>query len=98
MNPDSSAPRNAKRRQTKIRRSANHHFFEGAYVPVHIAPNRAEIQNWIADDLPGAMKGDVSAAIGVVQRDIFLAQYIFIGEEIFAFGIASKRDDGRVFA
>ena len=98
MNPDAGAAWDAKGREAEIGGGADHHFFEGADIPVDITFYRAEIEDGVANDLTWAVESDVATAIGVVERNIFLAQYIFVGEKIFAFGVAAEGDDWRVFA
>ena len=51
------------------RGGANHDFLELAHVPAHVAADLAELQDGIADDLAGAVIGDVAAAIGMMELD-----------------------------
>jgi len=76
----------------------DHGLFEGADVPVNVAADGIEIENGVADDLAGAVIGDVAATVGFAELDILLAQDIFGGEEIFLVGVSAERQNVRVFA
>ena len=76
----------------------DHGFFEGADVPVNIAADWIEIEDGIADDLAGAVIGDVATAVRFAELDIFLAEDIFGGEKIFLAGVAPESDDMGMFA
>ena len=58
----------------------------------------SKIQDGIADDLARAVVGDVSAAIGGVEFDVFLAKDMFGSEEISAVSVAAERDNVGMFA
>ena len=77
-------------------RRANHGFFEAVYVPPHIAPVRSEIENGISDDLPRAVIGDVSAAIGGMKFDALLPEHAVRNAQILAPAIPAERDHVRV--
>jgi len=93
LNPDAGLAGNAKGGDAEISGGANHDFFKRADVPVNVAADDIEIENGIADDLTGAVIGDVAAAIGFAKLDIFLPQNIFGGEEIFLASVAAEGED-----
>src|ERR1700730_1474030 len=98
MNPDSCAAGDAECRQTEIGRGMNHGLFEGADIPVSVAADRAEIDDWIAHNLPETVIGNVPAAIRSVELDALLTEDVFAGKKIFAFRISPESNDVRVFA
>ena len=83
LDPDASFAGYAIGGDAEIGGGADHGLFEGADVPVDVAPNGIEIKDWITDDLAGAVIGDVAAAVGFTELDIFLAEDIFGGERFF---------------
>jgi hypothetical protein len=93
LNPEAGFAGDAMGGDAEIGGRADHDFFEGADVPVNVAADGIEIENGIADDLPGAVIGDVTAAIGFAELDIFLAEDIFGGEKIFLAGVAAEGED-----
>jgi len=93
LDPDASLTGDAIRGDTEIGRGTDHGFFERADVPADVAFDVAEIEDGIADDLAGTVVGDVSATIGRVEFDAFLAEDAFGDEEIGAAGVATESDD-----
>src|SRR5262249_19629267 len=93
LHPDAGLPGNAVSGDAKVGRSADHRLFEGADIPVNVAADEVEIQDRVADNLAGAVVGDVATAIGFAKPDAFLAQHIFRGKEIFLAGVAAHGDD-----
>ena len=98
MNPDPGFAGDPIGGDAEIGGGADHGFFEGADIPVNVAADKIEIENGVADELAGAMIGDVAAAIGFAKLDIFLAQDILGGEKILLAGVAAKGEDVRMFA
>jgi hypothetical protein len=98
LHPDAGFAGNAIGGHTEIGAGADHGLFEGANIPADVAFDVAEVKDGIADDLAGAVIGDVSAAIGGVEFDALLTEDVFGGEEIGAAGIAAESDDVRMFA
>ena len=56
----------------------------------------AQIDDRIADELAGAVVGDVAAAIDLVELDAALREEFIAGENVGAVGVAAKREDGRM--
>ncbi len=92
-NPDAGLAGDAIGGDAEISRGADHDFFESANVPMNVLPDARKIEDGIADDLARTVVSDVSAAIGSVEFDAFLAEHIFGGEKIFAFAVAAESDD-----
>src|SRR5215469_18043282 len=83
LDPDAGFAGDAIGGDAEVGRGADHGFFQSADVPVNIAADAVEIENGIADDLAGAVIGDVAAAIRFAEFDAFLAEDVFRGKEIF---------------
>ena len=94
--PESPAMRALSR--PKSRGGADHDLFEIAHVFVHVASIGPEIQDGIADDLPGAVIGDVAAAARLVHLDLPRGEQIGRGDQVRSrrIGLDAKRDDVRV--
>src|SRR3982751_1447311 len=60
----------------------NQHFLEVAYVAMHVAAVRLEVEDGIPDDLAGPMVGDVAAAAGLVDFDAAPSQRLVGGETV----------------
>jgi len=96
--PDAGFARNAVSGDTEIGTGTDHGFFESANVPSDISLDIGEVQNGIADDLPGAMIGDISTPVRDLEFYSLLPQNVFGGEKIRSVGIAAEGDDMGVFA
>ncbi len=57
---------------SKIRASADHHFFELLDEPADIAAIFGEIYNRVANHLPGTVIGDIATAIRGMKGDAHL--------------------------
>ena len=64
-------------------------------APLAIA-QAAQIEDGVADELAGAVIGDVAAAIDLVQGDAAAGQQLVGGENVGAAGVAAQREHGRV--
>ena len=98
VHPNAVAICDAPGGDAKIRGGADHHFFELIDVPAHVAAMLREIEDGIADDLAGAVVGDVAAAIGRGKVDVHLREHAFAGTEMFVFSIAAESDHVRMLA
>ena len=56
----------------------------------------AEVEDGITDELAGAVIGDVTAAVDLVDLDAFAGEQIVGGEDVGASGVAAEGQDGRV--
>ena len=56
----------------------------------------AQIKDGIADQLTGAVEGDVAATIAVEELDGLFRQQLLRGQKIFATGVAAEGDYGGV--
>src|ERR1700751_6304801 len=79
-NPNTCLAHLALCRDSEICSSANHHFFQRAYVPEHIAFDGAELQDRITDNLPRAVIGDVAATRSLKIFDALLSQHVLAGQ------------------
>lgn len=52
-----------------------------------------EIEDRVADDLAGAVEGDVAAAIAFEKLDAALGKEFGRGDDVRGFGVTAKRDD-----
>ena len=67
--PDAGQPRHAPRLDAVVGRHANQHLLEIADVAMHVAAIGLQVDDRVADDLAGAVVGDVAAAPGLVDLD-----------------------------
>ena len=67
-------PGDASGHDTDVAGGANQHLFEIAHVAMDVAAGRAANRDGIADDLAGAVVGDVAAAAGFKTRRCPLPQ------------------------
>src|SRR5690242_9062021 len=56
-----------------------------------------EIENGIADELARAVKGDITAAVGIMQLNSVGGQRLTRSDDVLGSGIAAQSDDRRVF-
>src|SRR5437763_12282230 len=95
LHPDSRLPRLARRNNPKFGRSANHAFFQHAYVPNHVSPDCTEVQDGIAHNLARTMIGDIAATTGLMEFHAFLSQNVLAHEQVLAFSISALGNDMR---
>ena len=76
----------------------NHHLFEIAHVPVHVAPIRPQIEDRVADDLTRTVIRHVAAAAGLVNRDAEIGELLVGRNDVGARDLAAhaEGDDGRM--
>ena len=67
--PDAGQPWHAPGVDAVVGRDANQHLLEIAHVAMHVAAIGLQVEDRIADDLAGAVVGDVAAAPGLVDLD-----------------------------
>ena len=96
--PDAVAIGNARGGDFEISCRADHDFLELLDVPADVAAMLGKIKDGVADDLAGAVIGDVATAVGFVEGDIHLREQVIAGAEIFFFSVAAQRDYVRVLA
>ena len=56
----------------------------------------AKIEDGIADELAGAVIGDLAAAVGLVDLDALASEQFIAGEDVRARGVAAERENGRM--
>ena len=67
--PNSGQAVNSPTGNPVIRRDPNDHFLEVSNVTVHIASIGFEVDDWVTDDLPGPVIGDIAATPGLEHFD-----------------------------
>src|SRR6266849_5869431 len=97
LDPDAGFAGDAIGGDGEIGGGADHGLFERTDVPVDVAANAVEIEDRIADDLAGAVIGDVAAAVGFAKFDTFLTKDVFGSEKIFLAGVAAEGEDVGMF-
>jgi hypothetical protein len=82
---------------------ADQRFFEAANVidwteaTAGRVGEAAQVKDGIADELAGAVIGNVSAAIDFVDGDALTREHFVCREDVAAVGVATKREHGRMF-
>jgi hypothetical protein len=56
-----------------------------------------EVEDGVADELAGAVVGDVAAAVDLVDGDAFAGEKVVGGEDVGAGGVAAEGEDRGVF-
>src|SRR5581483_2758577 len=97
--PDAGESGDAGAGDAEVSAGADEHFFEAADVfdDADFGSEGAEIEDGVADELSGAVEGDVAAAITFDQLDALLREEVGRGDDVFLFRIAAEGDDGGVF-
>ena len=80
----------------ELRERIDDHLLDGPNIGDHVALPFSQIQDRIADDLAGAVIGDVAAAIGGIELDSGAAQRVFARQQIFGVAVAALRDHVRM--
>ena len=93
--PDPCETSDPSRGDAEFPDSANQHLFEIAHVPVDVAPVGLQIDDRIADELTGTVKGHVAAASRFEQLDAFSLECFGRGEHVRSLvsGPNAERDD-----
>ena len=93
LDPDAGFAGDAVGGDAEVSGGADHGLFESADIPVNVAADGIEIEDGVANDLAGAVIGDVATAVGFAELDIFLAEDIFGGEKILLAGVAAEGEN-----
>ena len=93
LEPDAGLAWDAKCSDAEIGGSADHGFFERADIPVNVTADGIKIKDRVADDLAGAVIGDVAATVGFAELNILLTKDVLGGKEIFLACVAAERED-----
>ena len=98
LHPRARQSADAAGRHAEIRADANHQLLEIAHVRVHVAPIRLEVDDRIADELPGAVIGHVAAATRLVHLDAPGREHLRRRDDVRAGAVRfhAERDDVRV--
>lgn len=81
---------------SKLSQSVDDHLFDGAHVTDHVTLPFAQIEDWVADQLPGAVVGDVASAVGRVKGNAGTPQDFFAGQQVLHAPVTPQRDHMRV--
>lgn len=58
------------------------HGFEQSHVIVKTEFGTVEVEDGVADELPGAVVGDIAAAVGLMDLDALVMECLVIGEDM----------------
>ena len=94
--PDAGLARVARGVDAERREHANHHVLELAQVPMQVLRVPLEVDDRIADQLAGSVKGDVAAALDVEQLHAARRELLGGCEQVASLGGAAERDDRRM--
>src|SRR5207237_10357082 len=76
---------------------ADQHFLEVRDVFADVALAFAEVEDGVADELAGAVIGDVAAARRFEKADTLRAKDVAAGEQMIEFAAAAEGDDRRMY-
>src|SRR5262249_18834616 len=85
--PDAGQPGVALRRDRETTEAVDQGLLEGAEIPVQIRPEARQVEDRIADELTGAVEGDIAAALDFDEVDPLGA------EHVVRLCCAAQRDD-----
>ena len=96
--PDAGQPGHAAAVDAVVGRHADQHLFQVAHVAVHVAAIGLQVDDRVADDLAGAVVGDVAAAAGLVHLDAARGQRLGGRENVRSAAVAAhaERQDVRM--
>ena len=98
VGPDAGQSLDALGRDAIVATDADEHFFQAAHK-LHRADVRieaAQVEDGVGDELAGAVKGHVAAAIDLMQLDSLLGEKLGRGENVLQPRIAAQGDDRRM--
>ncbi|OHE21688.1 MAG: hypothetical protein A2Z43_05795 [Syntrophobacterales bacterium RBG_19FT_COMBO_59_10] len=61
---------------------ANQRFLHPAGIPMDVATKSIEIQDWITNQLPRSVIGDIPPPIGLIYLDPFLIQKLLANQDV----------------
>jgi hypothetical protein len=96
--PDPGESLNAACRDAETGRRANHDFFKVANVSMNVAAIRIEIDDWIADNLTGAVIRDVASTSGLDDVDPSCSEHVGRRQDVRSTELAldAERNDRRM--
>ena len=68
--------------ETEVRAGVDDGLLEEPHVVVDAEVEGVEVEDWVADDLAGAVVGDVAAAVGFAEFDAVLGEELWAGEDV----------------
>ena len=94
--PDARQARLARGGDPEAAEGADQDLLEIAEVAADVAPVRPEVQDRVADELPGTVVGHLPAAVGALDPHAAGLERRGVEQHIGGAGVAAKRDDRRV--
>ena len=90
--PDTRQPIHAGAQNPEIGRRSNQNFLEVAHIPVNVAPIRLQVDDRIADHLPGTVISDIAAAPRLEHFNASCRQYLGCRKDVGAPAVASHAE------
>jgi hypothetical protein len=90
--PDTGEFGDTARLDAEIGQGIDEGFLDGAHVGAYVALPFAQVHDGVADDLAGAMIGDVAAAVGGVEGDAGAGEDVIASQQIFQVAVAAHGD------
>src|SRR5262249_44300282 len=81
---------------TQLGQGVDQGLFDLPEIPVQVLAMTLEVNNWIANELSRAMKGDVAAAFDLEQVNSAPSERLGRGEKMPFLARPAERDDGRM--
>ncbi len=96
--PNSCFSGNALCRNPELGSRPDHRLFQHPYVPNHVTPDRAQVQDRISHNLSRPVIGNVSAAIRGMKLHALLPQHVFRRQQILPLAASPQRNHVRMLA
>jgi len=96
VDPDTGVRRAPRSRELVRRERLDEKFLNLALVPVQVALLLLQVDDGVADELSGPVKGDITAALDLEQLDALLPEIFGRREHMSALGRSPERDDRRM--
>ena len=91
--PGAVQARDPRRGDAQVGARANHRLFEQLHVAADVTAVGVEVDDRVADELAGAVVGDVAAAAGLVDFEAARAEELGRHEHVIDLGGATQRED-----
>src|SRR6185437_15692871 len=96
VHPHTGQPGHATTFNSQFREGVDDRLLHAAYVGDHIPLPFSQIEDRITHNLPGAVIGDVAAAVGLVKFDAGALEQFPAYQNIFRVAVAAHSDDMRM--
>jgi hypothetical protein len=94
--PHAREPLDAARIDAEIAQCIDDRLLNGTDIEMHIALPVVQIQNRVADHLPGTMIRHIPAPVGFVKCDARAVQRVFAREQVFTMRVSAESDGVRM--